>query len=174
MTFTTHMTFALAPLAMLRAGVEDLAQPVVQAVKDGGMNLINLGAIPTPVLTCYALKHGKGSIMVTGSHIPFDRNGYRLNTCGGKLLKEDEQPLKDKEMLRNTPTDFHPLHPRAEPPTSKPCRQTCDDFDREIDSRSSLSGFFELMGRELPPFDTRWRHVRHGVLYNDNDDPFNV
>jgi len=57
-----------------------LCQAVEQALKDTGMQPINLGAIPTPALTCFALKHGKGSIMVTGSHIPFDRNGYKLNT----------------------------------------------------------------------------------------------
>lgn len=72
-----------------------LCQAVEQALKDGGMRPINLGAIPTPALTYYALKHGKGSIMVTGSHIPFDRNGYKLNTSQGELLKKDEQPIND-------------------------------------------------------------------------------
>ena len=58
------------------------------------MRPINLGAIPTPALTYFALKNAKGSIMVTGSHIPFDRNGYKLNTSKGDLLK-DEQPIND-------------------------------------------------------------------------------
>jgi phosphomannomutase len=31
--------------------------------------------------------------MVTGSHIPFDRNGYKLNTSRGELLKEHEDPI---------------------------------------------------------------------------------
>src|ERR1051326_8676241 len=31
--------------------------------------------------------------MVTGSHIPFDRNGYKLNTSAGELLKEHEPPI---------------------------------------------------------------------------------
>jgi phosphomannomutase len=72
-----------------------LCQAVEQALKDGGMRPINLGAIPTPALTYYALKNAKGSIMVTGSHIPFDRNGYKLNTSKGELLKKDEQPIND-------------------------------------------------------------------------------
>jgi phosphomannomutase len=104
-----------------------LCQAVEQALKDGGMRPINLGAIPTPALTYYALKHGKGSIMVTGSHIPFDRNGYKLNTSQGELLKKDEQPINDnvkivregllaqpyadslfnqRGMLRNAPSDI--------------------------------------------------------------------
>lgn len=72
-----------------------LCQAVEQALKDGGMRPINLGAIPTPALTYWALKNAKGSIMVTGSHIPFDRNGYKLNTSKGELLKKDEQPIND-------------------------------------------------------------------------------
>jgi phosphomannomutase len=85
-----------------------LCQAVERALKDEGMHAVNLGAIPTPALTHYALQHGKGSIMVTGSHIPFDRNGYKLNTSKGELLKKDEQPINDavavtREELLNQP-----------------------------------------------------------------------
>jgi phosphomannomutase len=31
--------------------------------------------------------------MITGSHIPFERNGYKLNTSKGELLKKDEEPI---------------------------------------------------------------------------------
>ena len=41
----------------------------------------------------YATARGCGSIMVTGSHIPFDLNGYKLNTSAGELLKEHEEPV---------------------------------------------------------------------------------
>ena len=72
-----------------------ICQAVEQTLKDEGMRPVNLGAIPTPALTYYALKNAKGSIMVTGSHIPFDRNGYKLNTSKGELLKRDEKPIND-------------------------------------------------------------------------------
>ena len=71
----------------------EICQAVERAVKDAGMRPVNLGAIPTPALACYALARRKGSIMVTGSHIPFDRNGYKLNTSRGELLKEQEDPI---------------------------------------------------------------------------------
>jgi phosphomannomutase len=74
----------------------ELAQAVVRAVLDAGMVPVNLGAIPTPALTSYALARGKGSIMVTGSHIPFDRNGYKVNTAIGELLKHHEAPINRK------------------------------------------------------------------------------
>jgi phosphomannomutase len=76
-----------------------LCQAVEQALKDGGMRPLNLGAIPTPALTYFALQKGKGSIMVTGSHIPFDRNGYKLNTSKGELMKKDEQPINELVVL---------------------------------------------------------------------------
>ena len=44
----------------------------------------------------YALGRGKASIMVTGSHIPFDRNGYKLNTSQGELLKQHEAPINQR------------------------------------------------------------------------------
>jgi phosphomannomutase len=45
---------------------------------------------------CYALARGKGSIMVTGSHIPFDRNGYKTNSSRGELLKQEEAPINEQ------------------------------------------------------------------------------
>lgn len=76
-------------------GRGEIAQAVVRAIRDARMKPVNLGAIPTPALTCFALSRGKGSIMVTGSHIPFDRNGYKTNTSRGELLKKHEGPISD-------------------------------------------------------------------------------
>lgn len=111
-----------------------LCQAVEQALKDGGMRPLNLGAIPTPALTYFALRNGKGSIMVTGSHIPFDRNGYKLNTSKGELMKKDERPINElvastreklmaqpfseslfdeQGMLRSKPLDLEPVLPEA-------------------------------------------------------------
>lgn len=71
----------------------ELAQAIERAIRDAGMKPVNLGCIPTPALTSYALSKKKGSMMVTGSHIPFDRNGYKTNTSCGELLKEHEEPI---------------------------------------------------------------------------------
>lgn len=77
-------------------GRGELAQAVVQAIEDAGMHPINLGEIPTPALMCFAVSRKCGSIMVTGSHIPFDRNGFKTNTATRELLKEDEIPITQK------------------------------------------------------------------------------
>jgi phosphomannomutase len=70
-----------------------LAQAIDRAAADAGMKPVFLGAIPTPALANYALSRGRGSMMVTGSHIPFDRNGYKTNSARGELLKRDEAPV---------------------------------------------------------------------------------
>ncbi|HVN82681.1 MAG TPA: hypothetical protein VMW38_27100, partial [Terriglobia bacterium] len=74
----------------------EIAQAVERSIQDTGMIPVNLGSIPTPALTCYALRQSKGSIMVTGSHIPFEKNGYKTNTSIGELLKENEAPINQR------------------------------------------------------------------------------
>jgi phosphomannomutase len=76
-------------------GRGEIAQAVEQAIRDAGMVPVNLGCLPTPALMFHAVGHGKGSMMITGSHIPFDRNGYKTNTARGELLKHHEQPIAD-------------------------------------------------------------------------------
>ena len=80
-------------------GRGEIAQAIVCAIQDVGMHPVNLGRIPTPALMYYAMSRGCGSVMVTGSHIPFDRNGYKLNRSRGELLKEDEVPINQRVRL---------------------------------------------------------------------------
>src|SRR5262249_46168606 len=77
----------------LRPSSAGLAEAVVQALIDSEMRVVNLALIPTPALTHYAIARRRGSIMVTGSHIPFDRNGYKTNSGCGELLKHQEEPV---------------------------------------------------------------------------------
>jgi phosphomannomutase len=79
-----------------QGGRGEIAQAIQTAVGDGGMKPVNLGLLPTPALTFYALRRQRGSMMVTGSHIPFDRNGYKTNSAKGELLKKDEPPIAAK------------------------------------------------------------------------------
>lgn len=74
-------------------GRGELAQTIETAICDVGMRPVNLGAIPTPALACYALGQRRGCMMITGSHIPFDRNGYKTYTATRELLKQDEAPI---------------------------------------------------------------------------------
>lgn len=66
---------------------------VAFAIKEAGLKLINCGFAPTPMLAHYALAHNAGAIMVTGSHIPDDRNGIKFYMPHGEILKTDEQQV---------------------------------------------------------------------------------
>lgn len=76
-----------------QGGRGELAQAIELAIRDAGLVPVNLGALPTPALTAFALSSGCASMMITGSHIPFQRNGYKTNSAEGELLKEDEAPI---------------------------------------------------------------------------------
>lgn len=102
----------------LRPSSPALAEAIVAAIRDAGMEPVNLGLIPTPALAFYALGRGKASVMVTGSHIPFDRNGYKLNTSRGELLKQHEGPINERvrqvrERLYRQPAAESPFDARG-------------------------------------------------------------
>jgi len=78
-----------------QGGRGEIAQAIERAIRDSGMRPVYLGRIPTPALACFAMSRRCGSMMITGSHIPFDRNGYKTNTSQGELLKEHEKPIGD-------------------------------------------------------------------------------
>ena len=75
------------------AGRGEIAQAVERAIRDAGLHPVNLGCIPTPALAYHALQRRGGCMMVTGSHIPFDMNGYKTYSALGELRKDDEQPI---------------------------------------------------------------------------------
>ena len=74
----------------LRPSTERILGAVARAVTDGGFRLDYLGRIPTPALTSSAFSQRRASIMVTGSHIPFDRNGVKFARPTGEVMKVDE------------------------------------------------------------------------------------
>lgn len=70
-----------------------ILRAVAQAIRDAGMDAIYYGRIPTPALTSFGIEQNCPSIMVTGSHIPFDRNGIKFNKSDGEVLKSDEATI---------------------------------------------------------------------------------
>ncbi len=70
-----------------------IMEAVALAVHDAGCVAVNCGFIPTPAVACYAMHLNAASIMVTGSHIPDDRNGIKFYKPAGEILKSDEQAM---------------------------------------------------------------------------------
>lgn len=67
---------------------------VAAAARDFGYTPVYGGLVPSPAVALYGLQEGIPSVMVTGSHIPDDRNGIKYNTPMGEVLKEDEAGMK--------------------------------------------------------------------------------
>ena len=65
-----------------------------RAADDLGVAVINCGFIPTPAVAAYGIANGMPTLMVTGSHIPDDRNGIKFNRPEGEILKEDEEAIR--------------------------------------------------------------------------------
>ncbi len=82
----------------LRASTPRILRACAQAVRDAGLEPVNCGAIPTPALTSWAIREGIASLMVTGSHIPDDRNGIKFNRPAGEILKQDEAGIRDQSV----------------------------------------------------------------------------
>jgi phosphomannomutase len=77
-------------------GRGEIVQAILAAIEDAGMKPLWLGRLPTPALAAYAWSRGRAAFMATGSHIPFDRNGYKASTAIGELLKQDEAPIGER------------------------------------------------------------------------------
>lgn len=86
-----------------KSGIESsprIGRAVARAVRDAGFGVVHCGTIPTPALAYHASGAGSGGgrsampgIMVTGSHIPADRNGVKFYKKRGEVLKSDEEGI---------------------------------------------------------------------------------
>lgn len=74
----------------LRTSSPRLARIVADAVCAAGYTSCMCGPCTTPALALAAQTAEAGAIMVTGSHIPADRNGLKFYSTGGEITKQDE------------------------------------------------------------------------------------
>ncbi len=88
----------------LRTSTPRIIKAAGYAAQQESMPVDYCGFIPTPSLLYYGMSKNVASIMVTGSHIPDDRNGIKFNLPWGEVLKGDEKEiskryreLKDRE-----------------------------------------------------------------------------
>jgi len=77
-----------------RSSTPRIMGAAAMAIQDLGFKPVNCGFIPTPALALYGISHSIPSIMVTGSHIPDDRNGIKFNKPSGEILKQDESAIR--------------------------------------------------------------------------------
>ncbi|HIF9155052.1 TPA: phosphomannomutase [Photobacterium damselae] len=70
-----------------------MAQACAKAVQQLGLDVVYYGVVPTPALAYVSMQDNIPCIMVTGSHIPFDRNGLKFYRPDGEISKADEQAI---------------------------------------------------------------------------------
>lgn len=74
----------------LRPSSPAIAEDCLQAIAASGFEPVDCGAVPTPALALQAMKTGSAAVMITGSHIPADRNGLKFYKPAGEVSKDDE------------------------------------------------------------------------------------
>lgn len=84
----------------LRPSTPRIMTACARAVRDKGGQPLNLGHIPSPAVAAYGFGRRIPTLMVTGSHIPDDRNGIKFNLPTGEILKPDEDGIRAQTVTR--------------------------------------------------------------------------
>jgi phosphomannomutase len=155
----------------LRGSTERLLKATARAILDAGYQADYVGRIPTPALSYYALQKGVASFMVTGSHIPADRNGQKANRCDGEVIKSDEagitravETIRQREYSQPTEVSMFDrqgmlksAHQVELPPVNSGAEQRYIERYRQVFSTDGLAGkrivFFQYaaVGRDMLP-----------------------
>jgi len=141
----------------LRSSTNSIMAAVGKAVVDMGLKVVHCGHVPSPAVALLGLARKIPAVMVTGSHIPDDRNGIKYDKVAGEILKSDE--LGMKEQVVELPDIFHsdgslkePFHmPPVEPEAREQYKQRyLDAFGRGALSGLSI-GLYEhsSVGRDI-------------------------
>lgn len=151
----------------LRKSTPRILRAVHQAIEDCGHRTVYCGLIPTPALAYYAQQKGAACIMVTGSHIPDDRNGIKFYKTGGEVLKEDELAIHEAvaavraKVYAKPSADFTPdgmcVQPATLPPETPVAAQAYIRRYTEVFDGKALAGkkivFYQhsSVGRDILP-----------------------
>jgi phosphomannomutase len=76
-----------------RSSSPRILKAVAFGIQEAGLTVDYVGFAPTPTLALHSMSIQAGAVMVTGSHIPDDRNGIKFYMPAGEILKSDEQAI---------------------------------------------------------------------------------
>lgn len=111
-----------------------MAQACAQGLQQLNIDTVYYGVIPTPALAYKAMQDAMPCIMITGSHIPFDRNGLKFYRPDGEITKDDEQAI-----LHND-SPFMPLSELSVLTVSNAAEQAYISRYAELFSADALAG----------------------------------
>ena len=82
-----------------------LAAALIKGLKSTGLDVVDLGAVTTPMLYYVAATRGahgcSSGIQVTGSHNPKDYNGFKMVLAGRAIYGDDIQKLRQRIEAEN-------------------------------------------------------------------------
>ncbi|UYL08283.1 hypothetical protein B9G69_014660 [Bdellovibrio sp. SKB1291214] len=77
----------------LRESSPKILNAVQRALTDNGKTVQYCGVLPTPALAYFSAEKSSMAVMITGSHIPADRNGIKFYLTSGETLKHDDEKI---------------------------------------------------------------------------------
>jgi phosphomannomutase len=83
----------------LRPSSPRILAACMAAITAQGGKPVFCGFVPAPAVALHAFAQGIPSLMVTGSHIPDDRNGIKFNRIAGEVLKPDEAGIRAQRVV---------------------------------------------------------------------------
>lgn len=86
----------------LRPSSPEIAKACLAAIEASGTQAVYCGGLPTPALAFYAMQNNMAAVMITGSHIPFDRNGIKFYRPDGEISKADEASIMNGDVSIST------------------------------------------------------------------------
>ncbi len=90
--YPSERTVAIA--GDLRPSTGRILRAVASAAVDKNWKVVYGGRIPSPAIALYGIEKSIPTVMVTGSHIPADRNGIKFNHPQGEISKKDESGIR--------------------------------------------------------------------------------
>jgi phosphomannomutase len=123
----------------LRDSSPAIAAACIAAANETGLTAIDCGPLPTPALALEAARLGVPAIMVTGSHIPADRNGLKFYRADGEIDKADEAGiLRELDRVAGQPLA-----------QSSPGNPSSDALMHYLARYSALAGGVSLQGMRI-------------------------
>jgi phosphomannomutase len=156
-TFTT-VAFAIDN----RPSSPAMATACIQAAHDLGLATEYYGVCPTPALAFVAMQDQQPCIMITGSHIPFDRNGLKFYRPDGEITKIDEQGILHSQSHIPATMTIAPLPDTNPNGAARYVKRVTDVFsptllngkkigifEHSSAGRDIYQGLFEALGAEV-------------------------